>query len=440
MNADSSDLTAKREQRPLQRLNSGLPLIVQGSAPPLLRGAWPNGFDFTCPNCQAVLIENTVEGQLWNLSFKCYHCGEPSETPSLPRGRPLPRRLVEIPLVPGVIITGPVDMPNVCLTSTAAVEQRQSETGTRGASFGANAMVRPICLERAALEQLLADLESSLGSLFNRIMDEDSRYVGSSGRPERRHRLAKLVERTRASIRSTVAIRPTFDVPAIGELQALVHFVTRWRNDPRWGDLLGALRHDYEHTLVVLIAASFFHDCGNAIQLVKEEQNIRLPDIWTANGIRDIMALEIKTPDALVRRASLGLDAGSAFRLVRSTVKAAGGGRNRQLPKDGPSLLVLGGLSLAPEEQRIVCQGAQDYLAYASRTGKHHQLVGIVILSHYAMVKLRPPQPAAVSLSALLSVARHPGYAGDFGIEEMPGLSGPRAGIVPVTAGGGTSG
>jgi len=67
-------------------------IIVQSMSAPVLRGQMPGGFDYVCGCCgQSVLVENTIDGEIYGIVFECANCQRLSAAPDRPRGRPLPK-------------------------------------------------------------------------------------------------------------------------------------------------------------------------------------------------------------------------------------------------------------------------------------------------------------------------------------------------------------
>jgi hypothetical protein len=129
-----------------------------------LRGHDPNGFDYVCGHCRdAVLVENTVEGEVWNLAFWCFKCKGISDAPSLPKGRPIgPSAFAPY----GVYrLSDTVDMPlGGCLVGSDAVDQR---SGERGSGLFVEEERAPVVMDEVELRRLVRRTKALLGDKYS---------------------------------------------------------------------------------------------------------------------------------------------------------------------------------------------------------------------------------------------------------------------------------
>src|SRR5207302_9446115 len=118
-----------RERRALTVVaaGEGRTVMIQGSPAPVLRGVEPAGFDYVCGVCDWVIVENTIVGEFWDLTFRCSSCAAMNACPNLPAGMPLPVPSVMAP-AGNYMIRGTVDMKQgVVMVGQAAIERRSRE-------------------------------------------------------------------------------------------------------------------------------------------------------------------------------------------------------------------------------------------------------------------------------------------------------------------------
>lgn len=85
--------------------------VVNPITGPAFKGDLDVGINWHCPACHAVIAEAVYPGQLLNLLFRCYSCGQLCMSPVRALGEPLPGRPVilargEFYLKSAVVVTG----------------------------------------------------------------------------------------------------------------------------------------------------------------------------------------------------------------------------------------------------------------------------------------------------------------------------------------------
>src|SRR5262249_52999992 len=137
--------------------------------------------------------------------------------------------------------------------------------------------------------------------VYDKLYRSDQRARMSRTPPSRRHRLMELVEGVRQSATALAAGRPELSLAAV-ELHLALDLLDRWKNHPAWAGLVASLKDpaDFRHVLVVLAAASFLQDAGNAVTVqVNNTPGKRAADLRIVVTAKDYLVTEVKTPQAL---------------------------------------------------------------------------------------------------------------------------------------------
>jgi len=138
--------------------------VIAPDSAPAFRGRDPNGFDYNCGHCRGtVLIENTIEGEVWNLAFRCYSCQRISESPSLPSGRPIGR----CAYAPHGLyrMTQTVDIPlGGCIVGSDATDQRSKE---KGSGLFVRTDEQSVPVDEAELRRLVQRAKALFGRKFD---------------------------------------------------------------------------------------------------------------------------------------------------------------------------------------------------------------------------------------------------------------------------------
>jgi len=422
-----------REMRLLESVASpeGRPVLVQESPAPVLRGSEPDGFDYACGVCRDVtIVENTVDGQVWDLAFHCFSCGGLSASPRLPPGMPLARPYVALTLGEYHISATVRCLRGVVIAGIEAVNRRARETGE---SSDVSTPRPPLSIGDAeALDALVTRAQVLLGDLFGDLAATYQRGRSARTPPRHRHRLMELIEGVRRSADSLRGEHPAVDVVSVTELNMALDLLERWRNDPAWAGIVRSLRNptNFPHAAIKLAAASHLTDLGNGVGLAAEQTpGRRTPDLWIAVGARERMAIEVKAPLALQRRLE-PVREHDVQEVVRKALKNAGTGPRGQLSARHPGLLLIGGFHLREADIELLKEEARALL---SKTGdKRRHIAGVMVLSVGVLVENAILGPDAIVSSRetrlhgiiTVRIAMNPRYKGALVIEiaDRPGL------------------
>jgi hypothetical protein len=228
-----------------------------------------------------------------------------------------------------------------------------------------------------------------------------------------------MVETLRANIESFKTTTPEVQVDYLGELMALLHTLGRWQKHPFRLQMVRGLfgEHEYQHTVILLAAATAFEDAGNNVEF-KAPGPQRTPDLFLVIGPQDRIAVEVKAPKEL-RGRSAALGRAGFQDVVKAAMKRAGTGGSGQLSRAQSGMLVIGSFRTWPSDVKDFEAAATDYLRAAATRGKHRHLLSIVLLSFVTIAKRGPTQQSAQP-ALLLTNVEHPGYQGTIKLRPSP--------------------
>ncbi len=256
-------------------------------------------------------------------------------------------------------------------------------------------------LNAALLRQLEKDASALLGEHYTKLVAQRTRGLDSKHPPTNPHRLVDAIRRVAASRQNLKTSNGLVDAEAIVELNTLLAFAERWRNDPIWPELQNSLRdpNQYVHTMLLLAAHHWWSVAGNVVNLKRAGGTSRTFDISVLVQGHSV-AVEVKAPLNLRRGGYLRLNALDAKEVVIDALKNAGTGAGGQLSRERCGILVIGGLSLKQLDLDRLAHGARALFAVRS-------------LCHIGAIQI-------LSIGVNIS---DPGPVGDHGVSLVAGSS-----------------
>src|SRR5947209_4063631 len=157
---------------------------------PACSGDGDQGIDWTCPQCDAVLVRRAInERQFLDLLFCCYGCGGVVASPVRKAGHPLAGRSLLFP--PGEYKLGRTveigSKPMLTMVGQQAVDGYVREIGSKAT----DAIDRE--LTPTGLRAMAAHGARLLGDRYGDLIAADERGRSSQTPPARRHRLIELI-------------------------------------------------------------------------------------------------------------------------------------------------------------------------------------------------------------------------------------------------------
>jgi hypothetical protein len=401
------------QSRTLPKAGQGpLSVIVPAMTGPVVKDNWPDGLDLLC-RCGQILAQCVLIDQLWNVSIKCCSCGDVSSCDPLPRGTPLPADLVVLAYGEHPA-SNTEDLRGVVMVGEAAVAQRTAEVGESGSTFGRHSARQAYTLDAPVLQQLITKSKELLGANLEKLVSSDLRALASKTPSPNRHGLIRAISLLETAEQSFTTSAPFIDVSAWSELNALITLVDRWRGHPNFEMLRKGLVDEYEHTLILLAAATLLEDQGNGVVLQPANASGRSADLRLGTGAKEALA-EIKAPRALIWPTA-PITRQLAEQLVRKALNKARTGARGQLQQGKPGLLIVGGIHLNSVDLNMLERAADVHLARAAQQQIHKSLMGIVLIRIGADISKRFSAVGEVTTSLSrqfeIRVSRHPGYVG----------------------------
>lgn len=398
-----------------------MPILVPDTAPAIV-DRLKNGEDWLC-HCGTLLARAIHPRQLLNLFIRCPDCEKIAATPELGKGEPIAGWPALTP--PGRYRLGSPLSGNVqgsALVGPEALEQYGRETGL---SMPGIYEPPPRNNEGAPdgewLRRMAARLERALGDRLASLTASDARATKSPTPPGQRQRIIELISFARvtadAFYNAPGQTPPPVDVDGelLAELTSLIGMLDRWNNHPAMPDLLATLSHQTEpqHTLMLLVIASYLADAGNGVGLYFGETPGKVADMWLQPSLGERLELELKVPLAL-RSPDRPLSPEAASRVIEKAIKKAHG----QLRTGSSHMLAIGGLHIGESIQAL--EIAARKLLHNQR-GRRQQFMGILIadMSFRSTPALGRYQGG---FNAVLEprVVMHRGYAGTMKLVHDP--------------------
>lgn len=383
-------------------------VLIQGSEAPILKSNNPEGFDYLCGVCEGILASGLLEGNVWNIDFRCHKCGSDCEGPNLPPGRPIPKSSLLTP-VGSYLIGSSVDVKNVCMVGESAIEQRNKELGDNSfPTFKANVKPKKNTeLDVNMLRNLLVSTQVLLEDEFDRLHARYLKGQNSRTKSKNPHRLMYLYERVKQCI-EPLEQNIIEDINAIMELNNVIGFINRLKNDPSWNEIKRQLidPDNYAHSIILMQTATFLTDAGNSVWIYQEsEQNTRNADLRILSDAVNYMEFEVKAPRAL-QNATSPLTQRKSDNIIDNAFKKARRGAKPQL-HDNPCMLVVGGSMLYPSDIDLLEQSANSLLEKKVRP----KLYGISIVGVTGIdIQNKSQEKLDIKTNYHIRLARNPSY------------------------------
>jgi hypothetical protein len=356
----------------------GMSVIFQRTDTPVLRGDIEGGFDYLCGDCSdMILIENTVEGEVFDIGIVCHRCEKLNLAPMRPPGFPLPKRTTKL--------------------RAGLSETYETVAIPRGDVFVSERVADGIRLERgeqpeapyivdtpADIERLIGDIHHLLGGVFDKLEQSDRRAVAQGASHARyRHPLMLLIERARTSAVKMHFGRRLDDLSAVSQLATILALYEQYSHHPGWREVrTGATTgHTFVHDIVTLSFVTMTQAgmAGASIQ-VQDSYKQRIADVLISVSSHSFVRVEIKTHH-LLSDPHRSLSAEEAGDVVRKAFKRASTGSSGQLNPQQPALLIVGDLDLSPNNKLLLVEAGKSWFERRAARGGHVYGLGFLWLS-----------------------------------------------------------
>jgi hypothetical protein len=277
------------------------------------------------------------------------------------------------------------------------------------------------------LKSIIDRARRILGPVFDPLRARDLRgQTTPKTPPKHRHRIMEMVDATEAALRSVEKGQQEMDVVALVELNMVLELFERWQQNPGIGRIVKEIENpdSYAHAVIVLAAASFLMDAGNAVTVVTPPASgERTPDLRITTPPGERVGVEVKAPIALQKRTSR-VTSEEARKIVASCLKDAGTGPGGQLGVEGTGVLLIGGFQLSRKDVRLLMKAAAEEIRRLPRKRLHIITIAIlgadVLLENFNISATHATTTNSSRANAII-VARfvhNPNYAGNVRISE----------------------
>jgi hypothetical protein len=346
---------------------AGRPLILKVGDFPFVVGEGPGGVDSPCPRCSAVLLQSVSPNSVYDVAFRCSHCGLIACAPDFPPGRGLGGVLHVLAPGPRQVTESFVADMDQVLVGLPAVERRGKECG----------LPRPaaqrVVLDSAGIRSVVAEAKD----LFEGVL------TGFQGSRVSKHRLVLLISEAERNADAIDDGSREIEVISVMQLKRCCDLFARWRLDPLYDALIRASKNppEFVHNQLVLEIAGTFADSGLGPELVEPHLDNRQPDLRLRVSARWAVEIDIKAPLALQRHPGIEVPATTAKKLIAKVIRSSRG------QFSAPSILVVAGAFLAGDAQALE-QSTHAALTRALRREAtplarlhHESLLGVLLLS-----------------------------------------------------------
>lgn len=395
------------------------------TAGPAFKGDPSVGINWHCSKCDALIAEAVCPGQLLNLLFRCYSCGQVDASPVREAGQPLAGR-------PVILDSGEFYLKTVDVTSKptpiAGYQARLgylNETAAPPIPF-ATAKGGQAELSADFLRELASRAIALLGSKYPHLKTSARKSAASRTPKRNQPRLMELISYAEQAADALEAREPGvevgFDADQLSELHATITMFDRWRNHPAWPQLANTLSSETEgpHSLILLTAASYLSDSGNGVGIVFKRSTQRIPDLWIEPDLTQRVNIEVKTPQAF-RGARFRVSSTSEIEttLINQIDKAASSHRG-QLGSRIPGIVTIGSFHLPPGGLGQLFSATEQVLAQQAKAHHKPNLVGVLLSEFGFAIGMANAKSRSPGFTATLTnrFVPYPGYRGTVKIEE----------------------
>jgi len=221
--------------------------------------------------------------------------------------------------------------------------------------------------------ELVEFVENLLGSSrLQKLLCRYERAIELGNKKYIPHRLVYNYRAARNSLDTLLNSPPSCDVIAMVELALFRGFVQEFRDDPVWPEIEPDLfsTGSFVHMMCLLQFVSMQRARGNNAELLPTSSDgSKSADAVVYTLARDRIDVEVKAPELLWAPGQLTAD--EAQKVVKNAWK-----KSRQQIRNGPSILLLGGLFVPKGSLAILEEAARNFLER-----KKNQHVGYIMIN-----------------------------------------------------------
>lgn len=369
----------ERRLTQLSGLFESMSVLHQEGDLPVLRGHHADGFDYICGGCgEMILIENTVEGEVFDVAIICAKCQTLTTTPSRPPHHPLPPKGTKIVRQGVSPVMGTTDIPaGEVMIGKAAGKKYLEEIGDSSITHRDFSSID-------SLTSIISDLRALLGDVFDRLEKSDRLAVAQGKEHERfRHPLMTRISAVRTMVERFKAERQNLDMVILTELNLILRLYHQFSRNPEW-ERIRRNAHDHSnfiHDLITLAFITYTAGSDNGVGMqVKKILGRRFADVLIAASSRGFLNVEVKTPQSLYD-STMVITPEKADKIIKDAFHSAKAGAAGQLRDDNAGLLVVGGLRISEENGNMLEAAAERKFERDGDSKRHICAVNIVSMT-----------------------------------------------------------
>ena len=326
--------------------------MIQGSSQPIIDCESDLGLEWVCGSCRdVVLVVNADPEILFGVRIQCHRCKAVNETPfssgeSVPFGGFCFDKGAHYPFNSTVYPKG------VPIMSQPFVDSCKQYTPLDRAPRAAtvpddvfNAVKRLDARSGQRVQKLLRSIERAPSTGKDRIHPMLAAYV-----------------RAKESMKSS----NTLYSDDLDELMIFHEFYGQWEHHPRSKVIIDGLCNEYDHSLIMLFAASFLARNGIGITFGSIIQSGKAnTDLYARLALHEILHFEVKVPSSRmfgVARENVGLIVRSAWKKVRS---------RRQISQSSTGCIVIGRIAANDSLFEELNHEVESLLGIRGRDNRH---------------------------------------------------------------------
>lgn len=316
------------------------PLLIQGSAAPIIKIDDGTGDKLTCSGCaESVLVEGYRPECLIGIGFECWRCKHVTWTPELPAGEVLHAHVVTLGATGRFLIGSTVTQSSRVTFTTDHQIARESGLASPRPPARSN-----LELSVEGLDAVGSELDLLSGGRFNSHLMSADRALARGVRYFRENPLAWALRYLNRQLVGGSLHMSDDTLMAIGIVQSYRNVFSRWRHHARAPFLAIEFCANFHHTIYQLIAASYLSDHGNRIAVNPPTQGGgRSADLYVRISAGERLHLEVKAPESLEWPNTLD----SRFRMKKLVETMLARSRG-QIGRSNPGVLIVGSSCISP--------------------------------------------------------------------------------------------
>lgn len=314
------------------------PILLQGSAAPIIIREIENGKDLLCEGCKrSILVKNYLHECFIGIGLQCL-CGHITWTPSIPAGEVFPARTLTLGDKGKFLIGSSV------INSKDVVLTCDQELGAAAKITAPSTVdIENLELTIENLEKLSYELDILSGGKFNMFLRAAKKAVDRGHTYYRANPLAWAMEFIKRHLNDNTLYMNDATLVALSMIQGYRTIIHKWKTHVYISHIAKEFCDSFHHTLSQFIAASYLSAHGNKIAVNLPSPGIgRSADLYVRLSASEKLFLEVKTPKAVEWPGKV-----NSRREMKKIVERCLSSARGQIGTRKPGILIIGTTCLA---------------------------------------------------------------------------------------------